>query len=308
MGDANASCADDQFRLPYVLEIRPSAEFNYEPGRSKLVNLRLDSDDGPTITFTIPNDVLGAEGHDLPGDFTGRQENLLRLGGWIDVESRITVCLSCDLCKFSMQNLILLGGLCRGFDILFTKAEGRWVLAWRPRGTLLLSYFQPRDVFAQRLHVRLSFHTAFKSANVSRFINSDTLQSLQIIQTESHPNSHNQGPNSYGAKEGLSVYGLFHHLARTPQGRHLLRQYFLRPSLSLTVINERLDAIAIFIRPDNATQLNDLVKELRSIKNMRPVMLNLQKGVSASKGGISTSAWSTVLRVGILFLTKGFVL
>jgi DNA mismatch repair protein MSH5 len=151
----------------------------------------------------------------------------------------------------------------------------------------------------------MSSQKVSRPANVSRFINSDTLQSLQIIQTESHPNSHNQGPNSYGAKEGLSVYGLFHHLARTPQGRHLLRQYFLRPSLSLTMINERLDAVGVFVRPDNATQLNDLVKELRSIKNMRPVMLNLQKGVSASKGGISTSVWSTVLKVGCLFPLKG---
>jgi DNA mismatch repair protein MSH5 len=133
-----------------------------------------------------------------------------------------------------------------------------------------------------------------------RFINSDTLQSLQIIQTESHPNSHSQGPNSYGAKEGLSVYGLFHHLARTPQGKQLLRQHFLRPTLSLNLINERLNLVGVFTRPDNASQIADIGKELRSIKNMRLVMLSLRKGVNFSKGSISRSVWSTILKVSQL--------
>jgi DNA mismatch repair protein MSH5 len=120
---------------------------------------------------------------------------------------------------------------------------------------------------------------------------------LQIIQTESHPNSHNQGPNSHGAKEGLSVYGLFHYLARTSQGRQLLRQWFLRPSMSIMVISERLDAVGVFVRPDNATLLDDLVKDLRQIKNMRTVMLSMRKGVSATQGGIATPAWQNLLRV-----------
>jgi DNA mismatch repair protein MSH5 len=130
VGDINASFVDDQFRLPYILEIRPSAEFNYEFGRSKLVNLRLDSDDGPTITFTIPNDVIGAESPDLPGDFTGRQEHLLRLGGWIDVESRITVCISRDFLEFSIQRLTALGGLCWSFDLISTETEGSRIPSW----------------------------------------------------------------------------------------------------------------------------------------------------------------------------------
>jgi hypothetical protein len=55
------------------------------------------------------------------------------------------------------------------------------------------------------------------NTNNGRFINADTLHSLQILDDESHPNSHNQGPtkSASGSKEGLSVYGLFRHLART---------------------------------------------------------------------------------------------
>lgn len=127
----------------------------------------------------------------------------------------------------------------------------------------------------------------------------DTLLSLQIMQSEFHPHSHNQGPTkaNSGSKEGLSVYGLFHHLARTPQGKHLLRQYFLRPSLELDVINKRLDAISTFLRPDNSAPTDQLVQSLKRIKNMRVVVVNLRKGVSAGPGqkrGITSGLWATI--------------
>lgn len=83
----------DQFRLPYVLEVRPSPEFSYESGKNKLINLRIGSDVGPRVTFITPGD---ADAYEDTGDgdgagFIGRQGQLLRLSGWIDVESRITV-------------------------------------------------------------------------------------------------------------------------------------------------------------------------------------------------------------------------
>lgn len=123
--------------------------------------------------------------------------------------------------------------------------------------------------------------------------------SLQVIQSESHPHSHNQGPtkSNSGSKEGLSVYGLFHHLARTPQGKFLLRQYFLRPSLNIDIINERLDTISVMIRPDNTTTLENIVKHLGQVKNMRSVLVSLRKGISAAggrHGGVSQSVWSSM--------------
>jgi hypothetical protein len=141
---------------------------------------------------------------------------------------------------------------------------------------------------------------------VTRFINADTLHSLQIIGSESHPHSHNQGPTNAtsGSKEGLSVYGLFHHLARTPQGKYLLRQYFLRPSLSLDVIDERLDTITAFLRPENGDTVDTLVKDLQSVRNMRTMMINLRKGVSsgsAKSGGFSKSVWASIRQVCPVF-------
>jgi len=96
------------------------------------------------------------------------------------------------------------------------------------------------------------------------------------------------------------VYGLFHHLARTPQGKQLLRQYFLRPSTDSAVINERLDTAAVFLRPDNHGPLMNITKNLGQVKNMRAVMINLKKGVSSglSKGGgIKNGIWSTLRSV-----------
>lgn len=133
----------------------------------------------------------------------------------------------------------------------------------------------------------------------SRFVNTDTLLSLQIIQSESHPHSHNQGPTktSSGSKEGSSIYGLFQHLARTPQGKAMLRQYFLRPSLNPSVINERLATISVFLRPENVAFIDSLSKSFGKIKNMRQVMVSLRKGPSTSNGktgGVPSPIWANV--------------
>lgn len=119
------------------------------------------------------------------------------------------------------------------------------------------------------------------------------------MQSESHPHLHNQGPTkgSSGSKEGLSVYGLFHHLARTPQGRYMLKQYFLRPSLSLDLINKRHDTIDLLTRAENAISLEVISKNLKRIVNVRTIMINLRKGVSISAAkskGVARSVWRSL--------------
>lgn len=132
------------------------------------------------------------------------------------------------------------------------------------------------------------------------FINADTLNSLQILQSEFHPNTHMQGPtkSNSGVKESLSVYGLFRQLAHTPQGKHKLRQVFLRPSLDLNLIQERHNTIAILLRPGNAEALNIITQSLKRVKNIRTVLIHLTKGVSAppaSRGGaIKQGIWGSL--------------
>lgn len=138
----------------------------------------------------------------------------------------------------------------------------------------------------------------YSLTGVSRFINPDTLLSLQIIQPEFHPNAFNQGPGSTGSKESLSLYGLFHHYARTPQGRVRLRQIFLRPSLKFEEINARLDFVTVFVRPDNMIPLQKLSKSMARIKNIRTVMTHLHKGINGGNqkfGGFKSGVWATLL-------------
>ena len=136
---------------------------------------------------------------------------------------------------------------------------------------------------------------------LSRYLSSETLTALQIIHAESHPNSLNQGPTNgaSGSKEGLSVYGLFHHYARTPQGKYLLRQHFLRPSLDLDTIAARHTAISVFLRADNGPHVENMNKSLKSIKNIKPVLMHLRKGMSngGGKNGISNGVWSSLRSV-----------
>ncbi|KAK5110382.1 hypothetical protein LTR62_006090 [Meristemomyces frigidus] len=259
----------DQTRLPYLLECRPNAEFGYDSARNKMVNLRIGQHDGPRVTFVVPGDITTDQEDytDLDAGFAGRQGQLLRLSGWINVESRTTVG-------------------CAGAVLAYLQ---------RRRTT---SYLLGDQAGAAMFRVAT---LEMFSLSGTMFINVDTLASLQITATESHPNAQNQGPPSKGwssgAKEGFSVYGLFHHQAQTAQGRVLLRQYFLRPSLNLAVINERLQTISVLLRPDNSSSLDNLKECLGKVKNLRTVTLNLRKGINGGLNRnkkLSSSVWPTI--------------
>ena len=82
-----------QFVLPYVLEFRPSPEFNYDTGKNKLFNLRLFADSDADVSIVIPgsNDSYNVDQEIRGTDYTDRVSKLIRLSTWIDMESRISV-------------------------------------------------------------------------------------------------------------------------------------------------------------------------------------------------------------------------
>jgi DNA mismatch repair protein MSH5 len=90
-GSGSTSVGNDQFRLPFLLEVRPPSEFYYNAARSKLVNLHLGEDNGTRVSFNVPGE-LGVNNHVEEDNVAGQQGQLLRLAGWIDIESRTTVC------------------------------------------------------------------------------------------------------------------------------------------------------------------------------------------------------------------------
>jgi DNA mismatch repair protein MSH5 len=83
---------NDQFRLPYLLEVRPPIEFDYNTAKTKLVSLQLDEGASERVIFNVPGELLQV-GESVE-DGAGHQGQLLRLAGRIDVESRTTVCIS----------------------------------------------------------------------------------------------------------------------------------------------------------------------------------------------------------------------
>jgi DNA mismatch repair protein MSH5 len=259
----------DTTRLPYLLECRPNAEFGYDTSRKKLVNLRIGQRDGPRVTFVVPGDILPQTGSRAADDYEqpDRQGQLLRLSGWINLESRLTVG-------------------CAGAVLSYIQ---------RRRATSYL----PGDGDASGMF-RVGTIEMF-SLSESMFINTDMLLSLQIMSTESHPNAQQHGPaskaGSGGSKEGLSVYGLFQNFAKTSQGRMLLRQYFLRPSQNKATIDERLDTISFLVRPDNGDCLRRLSESLGKIKNVRLYTVNLRKGISQGtnrSGKLPSSVWTSL--------------
>ncbi|KAH7330304.1 muts domain V-domain-containing protein [Rhexocercosporidium sp. MPI-PUGE-AT-0058] len=240
----------------YILDARPTSEFSLEKAKFRLLRLDFKVDGQPQFALTTPaNAMIG----DAP-DEMGRQ---MRLAGCIDLDSELTIG-----CAGAVMEYI---GRRKSVDYL-------------PNDEAALAAFRIRSLELFSLSDML-------------FVNADTLASLQIIQSESHPNSHMQGPNksTSGAKESFSLYGLFTRLAHTPQGRQKLRRIFLRPSVDLEVIEERLRTTSTLIKPENETSLAKIVKHLKSIKDVRSVMVHLQKGTGDNPGrGIRKGAWANI--------------
>ncbi|TVY50120.1 MutS protein-like protein [Lachnellula occidentalis] len=232
-------CALDDVFGSYVLDSQQSIDFKFDSAKNKLVNLELGVDETPKVVFAVPgDDMTGEHGS------TGRQGRLMRLGGWMDLDSVLT-----------------------NIDYL-------------PNDEAALVAFRIRTIEMFTLSDQM-------------FINADTLASLQIIQSENHPNSHK---SSSGAKESLSVFGLFVHLAHTPQGKQRLRQIFMRPSMNLSVIEERLGALKILLRPENSSSLENISRSLKHIKDIRSVVIHLQKGTNdLGKGNsIFRGVWANI--------------
>jgi len=75
-----------------VLDSQPSTDFKFDSAKNRLVNLQLGVDDAPNIVFAVPGDeVVGDAMRGEHGGGTGRQGRLMRLEGWIELDSWLTV-------------------------------------------------------------------------------------------------------------------------------------------------------------------------------------------------------------------------
>lgn len=254
--------------LPYQIDVRPTPEFSYSNAESKLLALDISSTHEERIRFFVPQNGLADPEEVNPEEmgFTLQEGRLLHISSSVDMDNPVTIgCVGAILTYLQRRRAAAPTSIGETTE-------------YRVRA---LQMFNLRDVM---------------------WISSNTFTSLQIIQSESHPNMFNQGPGKKSAsgKEGLSVYGLFQHFAYTPQGRSKLKQSFFRPSVDLITIRERHDFIGVFSRPDNLTALDKMTKALKHIKNLRTVMVNLRKGISTGSAkitGFKTTVWASLLAV-----------
>ncbi|RDB18026.1 MutS 5 [Hypsizygus marmoreus] len=124
-------------------------------------------------------------------------------------------------------------------------------------------------------------------------INADALFSLQIFENESHASVH-----SDKTKEGLSLFGILNG-TRTSLGRSLLRTWLLRPSLSLSVINARHEAVACFLHSENLVPASVMHGHLKGIKNVPRILGAMRTGrakVSDWQGLVKFTFHSAMLR------------
>lgn len=81
---------------------------------------------------------------------------------------------------------------------------------------------------------------------------------------------------------------------KTSLGRSLMRTWFLRPSLSLEVINARHDAVACFSDSENLVSANAMHGHLKGIKNV-PRILGIMR-----MGRAKVSDWQGLVKVSCL--------
>ncbi|KAF9571647.1 MutS protein msh5 [Mortierella alpina] len=118
------------------------------------------------------------------------------------------------------------------------------------------------------------------------FINSNSLSSLQIFEDETHPSMH---ACLRGRKEGLSLYGVLDQ-TNTPQGRYLLKQWLLRPSIDPAVLHARHQTVECFTRTENQTTIGQLIDSLSHIKNIPRVLQALPRKATIAE-------WQAILQI-----------
>jgi DNA mismatch repair protein MSH5 len=135
-------------------------------------------------------------------------------------------------------------------------------------------------------------------------LSADSLISLQILQSELHPNPQIRSSNSSEptAKEALSVTGLLQALASSAQGKKMLRQMLLQPSTNLDLIEERHKSIEVLLHAENGEIAKNMRRLLRKLKNTKTLLLHVRKGVDRIRGQLSIRVgdWKALLRFAMV--------
>ncbi|XP_061984419.1 DNA mismatch repair protein MSH5 isoform X6 [Populus nigra] len=135
--------------------------------------------------------------------------------------------------------------------------------------------------------------------SLNKFLKLDAAahEALQIFQIDKHPSHMGIGR----AKEGFSVFGMMNKCV-TPIGKHLLRNWFLRPLLDVENLNGRLNAISFFLCSEEL--MVSLRETLKSVKDIKRILRKFDSPSSLSTVGDWTAFLKSVcalLHLGKIF-------
>lgn len=248
----------------YILRHIVSAQFDYEAAKEALARL----DYGPSKPDSIQ--VLALEEEPAGSIGSSAHNQLMRLAKRINIDS----CLSIGCAGAVLKDL------CRRRTVEDPSSEKEEGIAFR----------------VMSVDMNTSIDTMLLSA--------DSLISLQILQSELHPNPQIRSSNSSEptAKEALSVTGLLQALASSAQGKKTLRQMLLRPTTNLNLIKERHKSIEALLHAENGEITKNMRRLLRKLKNTKTLLLHVRKGVDRIRGQLSIRVgdWKALLRFAMV--------
>ncbi|XP_065657265.1 mutS protein homolog 5 isoform X6 [Hydra vulgaris] len=127
-----------------------------------------------------------------------------------------------------------------------------------------------------------------KTVTISNLIliEDHVFSALQIFHKELHPSVYKSGSC---AKEGLSLFGIMNR-TKSQQGSALLRDWFLQPSKDISLIQNRLKAVAFFF---NSRNVEIVVALQDALKNTKNILRILSKMKTTS---ISLNDWQTLYK------------
>ncbi|KAI8804753.1 muts domain V-domain-containing protein, partial [Cladochytrium replicatum] len=222
---------DGSMPLGFSVEVRPSTDFLYEGGKSKLLSIKVNGD-GPESRYVH----IQADGQ------LGPQADMM-----IYLESVISL---------GNQEMVCCAGA---------------LLTYVAKARLTGEIYAEDGASGREMEV-----TGVELFNLNKFVhvNMDAMCSLQIFCNEAHPGMH-----SKRTKEGLSLFGLLDN-TRTPAGRALLKQWFLRPSRDITVLRERHLTIQYLLRSDHSHNVNQIRDHLKHVKSITKTTFHLKTKVA----------------------------
>ncbi|KAG2235169.1 hypothetical protein INT48_003513 [Thamnidium elegans] len=115
-------------------------------------------------------------------------------------------------------------------------------------------------------------------------VNSDTIQSLCIFNSESHPNMHQKH-----RKESLSLFGI---LNRTSSvlGKRLFAEWVSKPTTDKDVLDYRHESIRFFLQVDMRDIVLELSSNLKHIKNIHHLLTKVKESKA------NPNDWQNILK------------